>query len=270
MKTPTHYLALAALLSVVAIAKADPLPQCDLAGTTGVRDFTANPNLESLLSYYRKLENVAARPAGQPVAKGEPVLVADVELFERFVSLIPSERFKYSSNLLAIAFRYDPSVPQEVFQKFKARNGETYHVLQYRQDAVFVREDGVPCGRVARLSRDASSVVAYTYQTEPEGGRFAIEQTERRKGFAGVRVIYMGTHAGTMQFQEVWTREGRILSSEARQCDQFAKNVQIAGFQFAVEQASPESEVIMVDAPPEAPVARKDLTELASQFLERR
>lgn len=257
--------ALTLLAGAGTAAYAEPLPQCDLVGTTALRGLRSSPYLLPQDGYYRKVRSLAARP-GPVVAKGEPLLAADVDVVRRTVMPRASKAFRYSANLLAIGFRFDPARPQPSVYRFRSRGAETYHVLMFANDAVFVREDGRPCDRVVRFSHDSSAIVAYTYATDPEDVRFLVEEQEQSIGSASLRIVYMGTAAGALHLQEVWARDGHILRSRPHQFDQFARTVKIAGFQLRVGSAAPESGEFVVETQDELPVALDEARELINSF----
>jgi hypothetical protein len=220
-------------------------------------------------SLVRKLRNTTTRSlTTQKITKGGAVFVSDLEVIQENISLKAERPFKYSANFLAITFAYNPGTPQISIYRFKARNGESYHVLMYKQDAVFVREDGTLCDRVVRFSSDASSIVAYTYKTEPEDVKFTFGKERRSWGTASLRIIYVGVVSGTLQFQEVWASDGNILESKMHQFDQYAKEVSIAGFPIHVAGAGDDFAAISVDASDELIVSIDEARSL-SRFLKK-
>lgn len=244
-----------ALTLVATSVAAAPLPECDLSGTMGVQNFQSNPQLVLQAEFVRKLTNASTRRStSQTVAKGDAILVSDLEVIQKNILLKAQQPFKYSANFLAITFSYAPTTAQTALYRFKAKNGENYHVLMYSKDAVFVRDDGTLCDRVIRFSSDTSSVVAYTYQTDPEDVRFAFGKEDLSWGAAGLRIIYGGVASGAMQFQEVWARDGKILATKVHQFDQFTKDVKIAGFSIHVANTTADSAVISIDAADEVAI----------------
>lgn len=258
-----------ALTLVAANVSAGPLPGCDLSGATGVQDFRSSPQLVMQAGFVLKLTNTTAKgPITQTVTKGDALLVSDLEVIQKNVSLKAQQPFKYSANFLAISFSYDPATTQTSVYHFKTSNGDNYHVLMYKNDAVFVREDGALCDRVVRFSSDTSSIVAYTYQTNPEDVKFTFGKEDLSWGTASLRIIYGGVTSGAMQFQEVWARDGKILGTKAHQFDQFAKEVKIAGFSIHVVSATADSATMAIDAADELSVSVAEARSL-SRYLKK-
>ena len=56
-----------------------------------------------------------------------------------------------------------------------------------------------------------------------------------------LRIIYTGTSAGAMHFQEVWVKGSQVVASSDRQFDQFANEIQIAGLGFKVSEAKADT-----------------------------
>ncbi|MET3118855.1 hypothetical protein AAKU64_003090 [Undibacterium sp. GrIS 1.8] len=258
-----------ALTLVTANIFAAPLPECDLSGATAVQNFQSSPQLIGQPEFIRKLTNTSVRTISKKiVAKGDAILVSDLELIQRDVSLSTQQPFKYSANLLAVSFSYNPTSAQTALYRFKANSGDIYHVLMYKQDAVFVREDGMLCDRVVRYSSDSSSIVAYTYQTYPEDVKFTFGKADHSWGVGSLRIIYNGVTSGSIQFQEVWIQDGKILSTTAHQLDQFTKDVRIAGFPIRVDSVTGDSAAISLDAADELSVSLGD-ARLISRYLKK-
>lgn len=258
-----------ALTMIAASAQAAPLPECDLSGATGVQNFTTNHRLILQSEFVQKLTNISVRAAGnQTVAKGEPILVSDLEVVQKDVTLKALQPLKYSANFLAVSFSYRPATAQTALYRFRADNGEHYHVLMYNKDAVFVREDGTLCNRVVRHTPDTSSIVAYTYQTDPEDVKFTFGKQDQSWGSASVRIIFGGFTSGVMQFHEVWARDGRVLNTQTHQFDPFAKEVKVAGFSIHISSTTADSALVSIDAPDERPI-RLDEARAFSRYLKK-
>lgn len=70
--------------------------------------------------------------------------------------------------------------------------------------------------------------------TEPADATFEPKLREDVADSAGLRVIFNGTSAGQLNFQEVWTNGSAIRSSITKSFDQFAKSVRIGLLDFDV------------------------------------
>lgn len=252
-----------ALALVAANVGAAPLPECDLSGTTGVQNFESNPQLILQAEFVRKLFNTSTSASNKKIAKGDAVLVSDLEIIQKNVSLKAQQQFKYSANFLAISFSYNPSTAQTALYRYKANNGENYHALMYGKDAAFVREDGTLCDRVVRYSSDTSSIVAYTYQTYPEDVKFTFEKKDSSWGAASLRIIFDGVVSGATQFQEIWARDGKILSAKTHQFDQFTTDVKVAGFPIHVSSTTTDSAVVSINAADEQLISLGEARALA-------
>jgi hypothetical protein len=106
---------------------------------------------------------------------------------------------------------------------------------------------------------------AGTLSKEPDDVIFERTLRDEDAQSGSLRIVYVGTSAGALQFREVWVQDTRIGKSIERNFDQFAKSIEIAGFKFQVLEAKSDKVKLRYDIPNRIELSPSQRSEIALQ-----
>jgi hypothetical protein len=213
-----------------------------------------------------RVEGDLKNGASLDYAKDAPILNVNIKLLRVGRSYVPSsDVVLHSSWPLNPDYRFQSGVPIKVTRVLKTPDGRKLDVITTadRSD-LFIDQSGSFCNHALAL-HTSEVPLAGTLSIAPDGVTLERQLDPREVGAAGLRIIYEGTTAGAMHFQEVWVKGNKVIQSRDRAFDQFATSVQIAGLKFAVSNAKSDSISVSYDIPDEVVVSFGQMREIPVQ-----
>lgn len=113
---------------------------------------------------------------------------------------------------------------------------------------MFVRMDGTICNKLADADPMLSTFLNGTYEALPNG-RFRPEAPPPSKPMT-LKVVYLGTQAGTAKYREFWSMGGRVIHDETVEFDADAPEIEIGGLVLKQSNATSASARITVPVVP--------------------
>jgi hypothetical protein len=130
-------------------------------------------------------------------------------------------------------YRLQGGVPIDLPTQVKNPAGQVFYSVRFDNMMIFMDEEGRFCNKAFNYGSE-SQVWAMGTLSQTAAVPIDLKLTERPVKTIGMRVIFNGINAGQISFQEVWVSGATILNSQTRNFDQFAKEVEIGPFKFAV------------------------------------
>ncbi|HEX6705337.1 MAG TPA: hypothetical protein VF169_11305 [Albitalea sp.] len=232
---------IASVFSAHLAAGAAELPDCKLSGTMEFKE-----TRRDFLEVSGSVKN------GEEVTYGrdEPVLVVDLKVVSVRPVLIPSADVRLKNSwALSQSYRFEKGVPLYV-SDVESATGRRLSALSFRDGSViYLNEDGDFCNKVRTIKPDMQVWQMGTLSKEPDDVRFE-RTTKDEVGQSGsLRIFYLGTTGGAMQFREAWVQGGQISKSIDRNFDQFAKVIEVAGFKFDVVEVKGDKVKLRYEIP---------------------
>ena len=229
-------LAVALTTSVGAAELADcKLDQNNFPGQA-LRGFTK----KSQTRYFMEVDGALKNGAEVSYERDEAVLNVDLRVVRTTPVLTPSADVMLKSSWLALStsFRFGKGRPLRYWSEAELSDGRRFGMLEMKDGAVlFFDQANEFCNKTMTIKPDMQVWQTGTLSKEPDDVAFERSLHDDITKTGSLRVIYLGTAAGAMKFQEVWVQGSRIGKSIARTFDQFSKLIDIAGFRFEVIEA---------------------------------
>lgn len=235
MKIFTVCLALAATLLQVPARSAEladcKLDQGNFPGRA-LRDFKMKPQAR----YFMEVEGALKNGTENAYERDEAVLNVDLKVVRTTLALIPSVDVKLKNSwALSPNFGFTKGQALRIWDVADLPDGRTFGVLSLKGGSVlFFDEANRFCSKAVNSTSDGQVWQAGSLSLETEGATFERSLVDDVIKAGSLRIIYIGTTAGAMKFQEVWVQGSRIGKSISRTFDQFAKSIEIAGYKFDV------------------------------------
>lgn len=222
----TIALGLTAAIALAFAASAAELPDCQLGSSLANKDTRRD-----------FLEVTGALKNGEEVSydRDEPVLVVDVKVVRVRPVIIPSGDVRLKNSwALSQNYRFEKGAPLYLIEVESAA-GRRLDSVQFRDGSVlYVNENGEICNKVRTIKPDMQVWQMGTLSKEPDDVRFERATRDEVVQAGALRIIYLGTTGGAMQFREVWVQGTQIVKSLDRKFDPFAKTVEMAAFKFDI------------------------------------
>lgn len=226
---------LLALSATVVEAAAAELPDCKLDhwGESHILERSRPPSESRLyLNVKGELQN------GTPitVARDEPVLVAELGVSAIRLTLVPAADLRLKSSwALSFGYRFDAGKPIPVSREVQVDGGRTFLVVRMQGDQVlFVDDQDRFCSKALNARSEPHVWAAGTLSQEAETVALEHRVVEEPRSVVGFRAVFAGVAAGQLSFQEVWVQGATVVRSQARNFDQFARQVVLGPFTFDV------------------------------------
>ncbi len=258
------YVAAIALLNLVATcAAAAELPDCKLDhwGESKILE-RSRPTADSslLLTVAGKLQNGTALT----FARDEPVLVGDLTVSTTRLTLVPSAELRLKSSwVLSFSYRFPAGAPIPVSREVKSDDGRKFLVVRSADNQVlFLDDQGRFCSKALNAKSSPAVWAAGTLSQEPEAVVLEHRVVEEPRSVGAMRIIFNGVGSGQLSFQEVWVNGATVVRSQARNFDQFAREIRIGPFAFEVLAVADGKVTLRYDIPERASVSATDLAGL--------
>jgi hypothetical protein len=257
----------AVALALAQMAAAAELPDCQLA-KKGLLPFAslASHRTQDQSRHFLEVEGPLRNGTENIYQRDEPVLNIDMRVVRTVAVLTPMQDFQVKNSwALSPNFSFRKGRNYRVGRTIEVADGRKFAALELVDGTLFVNEEGQLCNKT--WGRDVWH--AGTLSIEPDGATMERSLLDEPVRSGSLRVIYLGTAAGTMKFQEIWVQGARIGKSITRDFDQFAKMVEIAGFQFEVVSAKGDTLRLRYDIPSRVEIGPERLSQVALQNVGR-
>lgn len=227
----------AAMLQTTALAA--ELADCKLDEGNAPGLWLRRFGTKSLSRYFMEVAGPLKNGTENVYERDEAVLNVDLRVVRTGPTLTPSGDVVIKSSwMLSPDFRFSKGRPLRFWSEIELGDGKHFGALEMKDGAVlFFDEANEFCNKVLTNKPDVKVWQAGTLSKQPDDVTFERGLLDDITKAGSLRIIYSGTSAGAMTFQEVWVQGSRIGKSTARTFDQFAKSIDIAGFHFEVIEA---------------------------------
>jgi len=238
------------------------LDQSNLPGQA-LRGFTR----KGLTRYFMEVDGTLKNGAETSYDRDEAVLNLDLRVVRTTPVLTPSADVTLKSSwALSPNFKFAKGLPLRSWAEVESTDGRRFGLLEMKDGAVlFFDQANEFCNKVLTNKPDVKVWQAGTLSKEPDGVAFERGLQDDITKTGSLRIIYLGTTAGAMKFQEVWVQGSRIGKSIARTFDQFSKSIDIAGFRFEVIEAKGEKVKLRYDIASRTEITSDQSNQIALQ-----
>ncbi len=249
-KVSTAALLAAAAWSVSSFAV--ELPDCRLGKIPQIHE---SPRIRPRAETTRlELDSVALK-TGQEITYGrdEAVLNADFKVVKFGTVLVANSDFVVKSGWLTNRdFVFKKGQTINATRELLAKDGTALVVFYPVPDRVlFLTQDGEFCNQAMMADGREWHWAMGHLSRVPDEGRLQWQDSATEVASGRLRIIYTGSAAGAMHFQEVRVKGNQIASSTDRQFDQFATDIVIADLKFHVSAAKADSVRVSYDFGPQ-------------------
>lgn len=258
LKLLTMCLALASAL-IVSPALAADLADCKLDQGNfpgmAMRGFT----MKRQDRYFMEVEGALKSGTENTFERDEAVVNVDMKVIRTTVALLPTADVKLKSSwALSPNFGFAKDRPLRVWRVAELSDGRKFGVLEVNGGSVlFFDEANQFCNKAVNNTKESQVWQTGLLSMEPDGAKFERSLVDDVLKSGSLRIIYLGTSAGAMKFQEVWVQGSRIGKSITRTFDQFAKSIDIAGFKFEIVEVKGDKLKLRYDI-----ASRTEITEV--------
>ena len=189
--------------------------------------------------YFLEVEGTLKNGTEITYGRDEAVLNVDLRIVRTSPALTPSSDVTLKSSwALSPSFRFAKGLPMRSWAEVEAADGRRFGLLEMKDGSVlFFDQANEFCNKVLSNKPDVKVWQAGTLSKEPADVTFDRSLQDDTTKTGSLRIIYLGSAAGAMKFQEVWVQGSKIGKSFGRTFDQFSRSIEIAGFQFDVVEA---------------------------------
>ena len=222
---------------------------------------------KSQTRYFMEVDGTLKNGTETSYERDEAVLNVDLRVVRTTPVLTPSADVTLKSSwALSPNFRYAKGLPMRSWAEVEAPDGRRFGLLEMKDGSVlFFDQANEFCNKVLTSKPDVKVWQAGTLSKEPDDVAFERSLQDDITKTGSLRVIYLGTAAGAMKFQEVWVQGSRIGKSIARTFDQFSKSIDIAGFRFEVIEAKGDRVKLKYDIASRAEITADQSNQIALQ-----
>jgi hypothetical protein len=154
--------------------------------------------------------------------------------------LVPADFTFRSGWKLNTQFAFIKGDALSIKERYELANGEKYYAVVASGSPnlrIFARPDGTLCNKVMNNSRGDHVFLAKEYRSMPET-RLVSDAPASDADPVMLKIVYLGSSGGLTTFREIWSRQGRILSSSERRFDSDWPDVRIAGETLHITSAT--------------------------------
>lgn len=243
-----HVVSMVALCTASAAAYASPLPDCHVS----VNPYGAR--IDTPAKYELLVGGPLKNGVVNSYSKDDPVLNTPIKLLKRVPTYTPAADVKlHSSWLTNPDYRFAAGQALKVNRQMTLRDGRKFDVIVLNEGSVlFVDDEGRFCNSAGSTTNPV--MLAGTLSEVPDDVAITRGSAEEVMAAGSLHIIYGGAIAGAMHFQEVWVQGTHIVKSQDRVFDQFATEVEIAGFKFSVSDAKGDQVKVKYDIPSQAEI----------------
>lgn len=239
-------------------SKASELPDCKLEQGPLIKGLADHASKDQA-RYFLEVEGSLKSGVETLYDRDEPVLNVELRVIRTTPALMPTSDVRLKNSwALSPNFGFRKGRQLRIWRQIELQDGRKFAVLEFADGTLFVDETNQVCNKVY----GKGVWQAGTLSIEPDGATIERGLVDDLYRSGSLRVIYLGTSAGAMKFQEVWVQGSRIGKSITRTFDQFAKSVDIAGFKFEVLEAKGDKAKLRYDIPSRAEISAAQLTQL--------
>jgi len=223
---------------------------------------------KSQTRYFMEVEGALKNGAETSFERDEAVLNVDLRVVRTAPALTPSADVTLKSSWLALStsFRFGKGRPLRYWSEAELSDGRRFGVLEMKDGAVlFFDQANEFCNKAMTIRPDMQVWQTGTLSKEPDDVAFVRTLQDDVTKTGSLRIIYLGTAAGAMKFQEVWVQGSRIGKSIARTFDQFSKSIEIAGFRFEVIEAKGDKVKLKYDIASRAEITADQMNQIVLQ-----
>jgi len=218
--------------------------------------------------YFMEVDGALKNGAEASYERDEAVLNVDMRVVRTTPVLTPSADVTLKSSWLALStsFRFVKGRPLRYWSEAEVSDGRRFGMLEMKDGAVlFFDQANEFCNKALTNKPDMQVWQTGTLSKEPDDVVFERGLQDDIAKTGSLRIIYLGTTAGAMKFQEVWVQGSRIGKSIARTFDQFSKSIDIAGFRFEVIEAKGEKVKLKYDIASRTEITADQSNQIALQ-----
>lgn len=249
-------------------AGAAELPDCKLDQGNFPGQALRGFSRKSQTRYFMEVEGALKNDAEISYERDEAVLNVDLRVVRTTPALTPSADVTLKSSWLALStsFRFPKGRPLRYWSEAELSDGRRFGMLEMKDGAVlFFDQTNEFCNKTLSIKPDMQVWQAGTLSKEPDEVIFERSLQDDITKTGSLRIIYLGTAAGAMKFQEVWVQGSRIGKSIARTFDQFSKSVEIAGFKFQVIEVKGDKVKLKYDVASRTEITAEQSNQIALQ-----
>lgn len=256
-----HKILTLVLAGVMGTAAAADLPGCQLDGNALVSSVMERSRLSADWSSTLLVTGPLRNGATVSYAKDDPVLVVDLQVMRATPALVPTVNVLLRNSwALSPNFRFAAERPLFVPRELVLESGQVFKILRLTDgSALFVDAQGHFCNKALNARAQPNVWMAGTLSQEPDEVPLVYKVIEELGESGSLRIIFNGLGAGQMSFQEVWVNGATVVSSTARNFDQFAKVVKIGPFAFEIVEAGGGKVSLRYEIAERAPINASDL-----------
>lgn len=163
--------------------------------------------------------------------------------------LVPTSEFTFKSGWpLNPKFTFRPGEQVRVRGIRQTADGKPVYVLsggQMGSRVMFATMDGTLCNRVINPGRPRGNFLNSTFASTP-GGKLVPDVAPTSQAMT-VKVVYLGSAAGTVKYREIWSLNGKVVADETVEYDTEATDVEIGG--LVLRQSNPTSSSVKIAVP---------------------
>jgi hypothetical protein len=163
--------------------------------------------------------------------------------------LVPTSEFTFKSGWpLNPKFTFRAGEQVTVRGIRQTADGKPVYVLsggQMGSRVLFATMDGVLCNRVINPGRPRANFLNSTFSSTP-GGKLVPDEAPTSDTMT-VKVVYLGSAAGTVKYREIWSLRGKVIADETVEYDTEAVDVEIGG--LVLRQSSPTASSVKIAVP---------------------
>lgn len=219
----------------------------------------------AVLGMAMQLDPAALKPGQEAVySKDQPVLASDVKFVESAPVLVATDDFVLKSSWpMNPDWKFKKGQTIEVHRSLIGRDGKDYAVVTPERGMVlFLNPDGEFCNQTLKVASATPIWLVGHLTRTPDDATVQWQAQGNEVASGRLRIIYNGTSAGAMHFQEVWVKGSQVVASTDRQFDQFASAIQIGGLGFKVVDAKPDTVKLEYSFGPTVAIQRSALHDM--------
>lgn len=224
-------------------SRAAELPDCHVNATASGSEARSPAHFSLVLDGALKNGVVLA------YAKDDAILNTPVKVVRTTAGYTVAGDMKlHSSWALNPDYRFAAGQTLKVSRQLILRDGRTFDQINLANGSIlFVNDQGEFCNSAGKVDNPINLVG--TLAKVPDDAAIARTDLEEPIALGSLRVIYGGTSAGAMHFQEVWVQGTRIVQTQDRVFDQFATQIEIAGLKLDVSEPKADSVKVSYNVP---------------------
>lgn len=266
MKRSTVCLAVAALLIQVP-ALANELPDCKLDQGNFPGKALRGFKLQGQDRYFMEVSGELKNGTENIIERDEAILNVDLKVVRTTLALTPTADVLLNSSwALSPNFGFVKGRAYRVWEMAELPDGRNVGLIAHRVDSILFFDEANQFCNKAMTSRDGNQTWQMgTLSTQSANPTFERSLVDDVIKSGSLRIIYLGTSAGTLKIQEVWVQGSRIGKSITRTFDQFSKSIDVAGYKFEVIEAKGDKVKLRYDIPSRTEISSKQVEQIALQ-----